>query len=137
MERCYVNEHYSRSECLEIPGFLHVLPIDPTLVEDCHRLTSMGLPKKVIIKLNCRKYIHRILSNKNKLKNLKPKSVHLPGETNVFTNESLCLYYNKLWSKCKRLWSAGHITTFSARNGSLRVKLSNESVSIIMHDCDL
>ena len=32
-----------------------------------------------------------ILLNKNKLKNLKPESVNLPGETNVFINGSLCL----------------------------------------------
>ena len=35
---------------------------------------------KVIIKLNCRKEVHKILSNKNKLKNLKPEMVHLLGE---------------------------------------------------------
>ena len=151
--RCYANEHYSRRECLEISGIpasladedleskvLKILeeidvPIDPTLVEDCHRLPSKGSPKKVIFKLNRRKDIHRILSNKNKLKNLKPKSVHLPGETKVFINESLCLYYKKLWFKCKRLWSAGHIASFWVRNES--IKLSNESVAIITHDCDL
>ena len=35
----------------------------------------------------------------------------------------------------------GVLVTFprvgSAKNGSLRIKLSNESVSIITHDCDL
>ena len=61
----------------------------------------------------------------------------LPGETKVFINESLCLYYKKLWPKCKSLWSAGHISAFWVRNGSLRIKLSNGSVSIITHDCDL
>ena len=87
-------------------------PIDPTLVEDCHPLPSKGLPKKVIIKLNRRRDIHRILSNKNKLKNLKLELVHLPVVTKVFINENLFLYYKKLWSKCKRFWSAGHISTF-------------------------
>ena len=61
----------------------------------------------------------------------------LPGETKVFINESFCFYHKKLWSKCKRLWSAGHISAFWVRNGSLRIKLSNGSVSIITHDCDL
>ena len=113
------------------------VPIDPTLVEDCHRLPSKGSSKKVIIKLNRRKGIHRILSNKNKLKTLKPELVHLPEETKSFINESLCLYYEKLWSKCKSLWSAGHISMFWVRNGSLRIKLSNESVSIITYGRDL
>ena len=125
MERnFYSNEQYSRRECLEVLGFsasvadedlpskvLRILEeidvlIGPTLVEDCHSLSSKGSPKKVIIKLNC-KEVHRILSNKNKLKNLKPEMVHLPGETKVFTNESSCLYYKKLRSKCKRLWRSG------------------------------
>ena len=29
-------------------------PVDPGLVEDCHRLPSKGNPKKVILKLNRR-----------------------------------------------------------------------------------
>ena len=153
--KCYANEQYSKRECLEISGIpasvadkdleskaLEILeeievPVNRTLVEDCHRLPSKVSPKKLIFKLNRRKDIHRILSNKNKLKNLKPESVHLPGETKVFINESLCLYYKKLWSKCKRLWSAGHISAFWVRNGLLRIKLSNESVAIITHDCYL
>ena len=70
--RCYANEQYSRRECLEISGIpasvadkdleskvLEILeeidvPIDPTLVEDCHRLPSKGSSKKVIVKLNRR-----------------------------------------------------------------------------------
>ena len=78
------------SKVLEILEEIDV-PIDPTLVEDCHRLPSKGSSKKVIIKLNGHKGIHRILSNKTKL----------------------------------------------VRNGSLRIKLSNESVSTIGHGCDL
>ena len=153
--RWYANKPYSRRECLEISGIPAIaadrdieskvseiweeinVPINPNLVEVCHRLPSESSSKKFIVKLNRRKDIHRILSNKNKLKNLKPESVHLPGETKVFINESLCLYYKKLWSKCKSLWSAGHISAFWVRNGSLRIKLSNGSVSIITHDCDL
>ena len=66
--RCYANEQYSRREYLEILSIptsvadkdlesklLEILekidvPIDHTLVEDCHRLPSKGSPKKVIIK---------------------------------------------------------------------------------------
>ena len=158
--RYYVNEQYSRREYLEISGIpasfsdngleykvLEILeeidvPIDPSLVGDCHRLPSKGSSKKkkkrlVIIKLNRRKDIRRILLNQNKLKSLKQESVNLPEEANVFINESLCLYYKKLWSKCRNLWGAGHISAFWVSKGLLRIKLSNESVSIITHDCDL
>ena len=150
--RCYANEQYSRRECLEILGIRASvlpkkilnqvleetdIPFGPTLVEDCHRLTSKGSPKRGIVKLNRLKDIHRILTTKNNLKNLKSEPVHLPGETKFFINESLCLYSKRLWSNCKRLRSAGHISAFWVRNGSLRIKLSNGSVSIITHDCDL
>ena len=82
--RCYVNEQYSRRECLEISGILAsvadkdlaskvseileeiYVPIDPTLVEECHRLPPRGSSEKVIVKLNHRK-------DKNKLNNLKPE----------------------------------------------------------------
>ena len=87
--RCYANEQYSSRECLEILGIPASVPdndleskvleileeinvlIDPTWVEDCHRLPSKGSPKEVIIKSNRRKDIYRILPNQNKLKNLK------------------------------------------------------------------
>ena len=110
MKRCYANKQYSRRECLKILGIsarvvdngleskvLENLeeidvPIDPTLVDNCYRLPCKGLPKKVIIKLNHLKGIHRILLNKNKLKNLKPESVNLPRGEKVFINKSLCLY---------------------------------------------
>ena len=83
-----------KSNVFEILKEINV-PVDSSLVEDCHRLPSKGLPKKVIIKLNSRKDICRILLNKSKLKNLKPELANLPGETNVFINESLCFSYKK------------------------------------------
>ena len=78
------------------------IPIDPSLVENCHRLPYKSLPKKVIIELNRRKDIRWILLNKNKLKKLKPEPVNLPGETNVFINESLCFHYKKTVIKMEK-----------------------------------
>ena len=153
--RLYANKQYSRRKCLEISGiptsvadngfeskFLEILeeidvPIHPTLVEDCGRVPSKGSLEKVIVKINRRKDIRRILLNKNKLKNLKPEWVNLPRETKVFINESLYLYYKKLCSKCNTLWGAGHISTFWVSSGSMRIKLSNENVSMIIRNCDL
>ena len=121
---------HAKSEVWDILEEINV-QIGPSLVEDCHRLASKGFPKKAIIKLNRSKDICRILLNKSQHRNLKPESVHLLGD------ESLHLYYKKLWSKWKRLWGAGHISAFWIRNGSLRIKLSNESVPVITHDCGL
>ena len=39
-------------------------PVDPGLVEDCHRLSSKGNPRKVILKLNRHKDAKKVLLNK-------------------------------------------------------------------------
>ena len=80
--KCFANEQYSRTECLEISGIppsvkdneletkvLTILeeidaPVGLGLVEDCHRLPSKGNPKKVILKLNRRKDASKVLLNK-------------------------------------------------------------------------
>ena len=112
-------------------------PVNTDLVEDCHRIPSKGSPKIVILKLSCRKDSIQVLLNKNKLKQLKPESLNLPASLKIYINESLCPYYEKLWTKCKKLWDAKRILSFWISNGSLRVKLVNENVSIITRDCDL
>ena len=142
----YVNEQYSKRKYLEILGvpvsvannglestFLKPLEktdvtIDPRLFDDCLCLHSKGQLKKVIIKLNRRKDTCRILLNGNKLKKLKPESVNFPWETNGFINESLCLYYKKVPSKCKGLWGAGYISVFWVIEGLLRIKLCEKNL---------
>ena len=122
-QKNFVNEQYSRRKCLEISGIppsvkdneletkvLSILeeidvPGDPGLVEDCQLLSSKGKgnPKKVILKLNRCEDIRKVLLNKKNLKNLDPETVNLPSGTKIYVNESLCTYYEKLWSKCKKL----------------------------------
>ena len=79
-----MNEQYSGRECLEVMSgitrsvkdneletkVLSILeeihaPVDPGLVEDCHRSASKGNPKKVTLKLNHRKDARKVLLNKN------------------------------------------------------------------------
>ena len=96
-----------------------------------------ALPKKVILKLSRRKDSRRVLLNKKNLKQLKHESLNLPADVKIYINESLCPYYKKLWTKCGKLWDAKRILSFWISNGSIRVKLVNENVSIITHDCDL
>ena len=153
--KCHANEQYSRRKCLEILGIpaevgdkdigkkvLEVLdtidvPVNKDLVEDCHRIRSKDSLKKFILKLSLRKDSRRVLLNKKKLKQVKPESLNLPAGVKIYINESLCPYYKKLWTKCKKLWDAKRILSFWVSNGSIRVKLINENVSIITHDCDL
>ena len=134
--------HISRNVNDKLLIVLEVLDtIDATvstdLVKDCPGIPSKGSPKKVILKLSRRKDSRRVLLNKKKLKQLKPESLNLPASVKIYINESLCPYYKKLWTKCKKLWDAKRILSFWVSNGSIRVKLVNENVSIITHDCDL
>ena len=155
--KCFANAQYFRRECLEISvippsvtdnelktKLLTTLeklnaPVDPGLVEDCHRLPSRGNSKKVILKLNRRKDARKVLLNKIKFKNLDPETLNLPSGSEIYINEILCKYYKKLWSKCKKIWHAKHTLSIcvSNGNGSIKVELKNKAVSIITHDCDL
>ena len=78
-------------------------PVNTYLVEDCHCIPFKGSPKKVILKLSRRIDFRRVLLNKKKLKELKPESLKLPGSVKIDTNESLCPYFKRLWTKCKKL----------------------------------
>ena len=71
------------------------ITIDPSLGLTSFTLQGLG-KESHYIKPNRRKYIRRILLNKNKLKNLKPQSVNLPMKTNISINESLCWHSKKL-----------------------------------------
>ena len=99
----------------------------------CSPLTSQKMSSS---KLNPCKEIRRTSLNKSKLKNLKSESENLPGK-NVFIDESLDSYSKKLCPKSKTWWGFGHVAGFYVSKRLLRIKLCNESVSIITHKCDL
>ena len=107
------------------------------MVEDCHRIPSKGSPKKVIFKLSRQKDSRRVLLNKKKLEQLKPETLNWPAGVKIYINEIICPYYKKLWTKCRKLRDAKRVLSFWASNGSVRVKLVNENVSIITCDYDL
>ena len=119
--KCYANEQYSRRDCLEMLGItakvgdkdiekkvLEILdaidtPVETDLVKDCHRIPSKSSPKKVILKRSRRKDSRWVLLNKTNLKQLKPESLNLPAGVKIYISESLCPYYKKLWTKCRKL----------------------------------
>ena len=107
------------------------------MVEDCHRIPSKGSPQKVIFKLSRQKDSRRVLLNKKKLEQLKPETLNWPAGVKIYINEIICPYYKKLWTKCRKLRDAKRVLSFWASNGSARVKLVNENVSIITCDYDL
>ena len=107
------------------------------MVEDCHRIPSKDSPKKVIFKLSRQKDSRRVLLNKKKLEQLKPETLNWPAGVKIYINEIICPYYKKLWTKCRKLRDAKRVLSFWVSNGSVRVKLVNENVSIITCDYDL
>ena len=140
--KCYENEQYTRRECLEISGILgniddnaleetvlgllskyHAL-VDPSNVEDCHRLKSTNnAPQKVIIKLSKQKDMYRVLKAKPSLKNVNLNGTGTPPGTPIFVNQSLCS-----WSKCKRLWLNKVVESFWVPKGLCRMSLLDYSL---------
>ena len=110
--------------------------IDPANVEACHWLKSNNKGKKAILKLSRRKDSDEIRRVRSKLKttDLKPIGITTP----VYINDSLCFYYKKLWSKCKKLWSNKFIFGYWVSNGSIKIRISKcAPVKVISHIVDL
>ena len=140
--KCYENEQYTRRECLEISGILgniddnaleetvlgllskYYTLVDPSNVEDCHRLKSTNnAPQKVIIKLSKQKDMYRVLKAKPSLKNVNLNKPGTPPGTPIFVNQSLCS-----WSKCKRLWLNKVVESFWVPKGLCRMSLLDYSL---------
>ena len=149
--KCNANEQYFRRVCLEILGIPAEVGdenIEEKILEDAidAQLTRIWLrtviayPLKapsVILKLTRREDSRLVLLNKKMLKQLKPESLTLPAGVKIYINESLCPYYKNFWTQCRKLWDAKEILPFWVCNGSIRVKLVNENLSIITHGRDL
>ena len=151
--KCHENEQYSRRECLDISGIpssiedgafednvlelfrkVNVL-IDPSKVEDCHRLKfNNNAPQKVIMKLSKRKHVYCVLKAKSSFKNAGVTKNGIPPH---ICKSFLCSYYKFLRSKCKKLWVNKVIESFWLSKGSCRSRLINNSVKIITHIDDL
>mgnify|MGYP001796944109 FL=1 len=99
--------------------------IDPVNIESCHRLQSRNQPTNVILKLSRRKDVAEVLDCK---KFLKDKDLSGLGINNpVYINESLCKEYKFLWGKCKNLRAQKCINSFWFFNGSLKIKVGENS----------
>ena len=103
------------------------LDVDPKNIEDCHWLKTRNSSKEVIIKLSRRKDAFKIRQVKKILKSLNLESV---GKSSpVFINDSLCVYYKKLWSKCKKLWDNKYILGFWVSYGLITMYLGIRKIT--------
>ena len=58
--------------------------------------------------------------------------------TSLGINDSLCIYYKKLWAKCNKLHSNKLIHAFLTSNGSIKLKVcENGNIHVINYDVDL
>ena len=138
---CWSNAQCYRQETLEISGIpenidgrelegkvLTVLSkldvnIDSANVEAYHWLKSNNKGKKAILKLSRRKNSDEIRRVRSKLKTAVLKSIGI--STPVYINDSLYIYYKKLWSRCKKLWINTFVFGYWVSNVSIKIRISN------------
>ena len=73
-----------------------------------------------------------MVRSKLKTTGLKPIGITTP----VYINDSLCFYYKKLWSKCKKLWSNKFVFSYWVSNVKIRIS-KHSTVKAISHIVDL
>ena len=111
------------------------LTIDSKNVEDCHWIKNQG-PEKVIVKFSKVRNANKVWAEKKKLegKNLTSLGINKP----ICINDSLCTYYKKLWTTCKKLLDNKAIHAFWISNGSIKLKVSETGIiHTVIHDIDL
>ena len=141
--QCWANARYSRRKCLDIVGTPNEVKdetleesdvgildkvgcsIDTDRIEACHRASENN--NTVIVKFTRRKVCQKIWNKKKELKNHKMEDFGLPGQGKIFTNSSLSPYYRMLWSKSKKILTLGKIYSFHISNGTIRIKISENS----------
>ena len=149
--QCWANVQYSRRKCVEIVSIPTSVPdneleetfcktvdkggvkIDDRDTESCHRVGSQG---RTIVKFSHRKDCQQLMKVKKDLSKLNSTDIDL-GNTKIFINQSLCPYYELLWSKSKRLHAMKQIHRYNVSNGTVKVKLEENGRPIsITHATD-
>ena len=78
-----------------------------------------------------------VFNTKKELRNVDVKGISFPEDNPIFVNQSLCTYYCMLWSKAKRLHSLKRISSFYVSGGTVKIKISENSLLLpITHVSD-
>ena len=130
----WANAQYSRKEFVEVVGIpsqadgkhleVKVLPIFqkvgwtsvPEFIDDCHRLGKNN--DRVIVKFTRRKDSKQVTQGNKDFNYLTTDNLDLPQGTELFVNQSLCLYYRILWSETKHFFLSG---------GTVKTKIDENS----------
>ena len=153
--QCWANTQYFRRECLDIVGIPNEVKeesleqsvvgifdklgcsIDADRIVTCHQVSKNN--NTVTVKFTRSKDYQKVWNKKKELKNHKMEDFGLPGQGKIFINISLCPYYMTLWSKSKKLLTLGKINSFYTSDGTIRIKISENSSPLIISlpDTDL
>ena len=60
----------------------------------------------------------------------------LPSGTKIYINQILCPYYRILWSKAERLQNIGSIDNLYISNGTIKIKVTENSSPITITRLD-
>ena len=99
--------------------------LSPRDLEACHRLKKNR--DGVILNFSRCKNYKLPMSVKKDLRKVKMQDIGLSGNQSIFRNTNLCPYYQMLWSKCKKLHELGNISNFYISNGTIKVKITENS----------
>ena len=108
--------------------------IDSNNIAVCYRITKKN--DRVIAKFSKRKDCQQKLSIKKDLQKLKMEDTGLTGDNKVFVSHSLSPYYRVLWSRSKVLLNIGKINRLMILNGTVKVRITENSTSISITHTD-
>ena len=136
--KCLVFSERMRGDCELEKTFCKIMGkvgvrINDNDIESCHRVDRQG---RTIVKFSHRKDCQQLMKVKKDLFELNLTDIYL-GNTKIFINQSVCPYYAILWSKSKRLHAMKQIHNYYVSNGTMKVKLEENSRPIsITHATD-
>ena len=107
-------------------------------IEGCHRLktTNKDGTKNTILRFINRKVCEDIMSNKKTVKELEREDLG-DNVRNIYFNDNLNSYYKNLAAKCRRLKKKRQISDTFISNGTVRIKLKDNTMRVITHQHDL
>ena len=110
--------------------------VDLKDIEACHRLEKRrNSPKPVIVRFVNRKHCERIHKEKKRLKDISVGDIEgLHDNTNIFFNENLCPYYQKIFRLCYKLKKNGFIDSVWSFHGDVFYKLRGSDEKILVRD---
>ena len=86
--------------------------------------------ERIIVTFSLQKDYQNALKVKKVFRKLDMKEIGFPEDNPIFVNQSLCTYYRVLWSKAKRLHSLKRISSFYVSGGTVKIKISENSLPL-------